>query len=91
MDDLDQWMEATKTHPQLHKEIIAGLTQWHDQTPISRPSTEESLAGQLQDGISWGLALEGCIAKRWQEEQDMYWKAFKLRKSSKCWTTALLK
>jgi len=62
---------------------IEGLTQWHDQIPGCRPYTKGSMAGQLQDSIGWGLALEGCIVKEWQEEQELYWKAFKSCKSSK--------
>jgi len=45
---------------------------------------------RLQDQIGWGVVLEGCMVRRWREEQDIYWKAFKSRKSSRKWTTALL-
>jgi len=37
------------------------------------------------------MALEGCVSLQWQEEQDRFWKAFKSRKSSKQWTTELIK
>jgi len=90
MEKLDQWMQSAKTHPQLRKDIMEGLQQWHDQIPSSRQQTEGSTAGQIQDRIGWGLALEGCIALRWREEQEAFWKAFKSRKSSRRWTIALL-
>jgi len=51
---------------------------------------EGLLAGALQDSIGWGIALERCITMHWWEEQDLFWKAFKSRKSSKRWTTALI-
>jgi len=35
--------------------------------------------------------MEGYLLVWWCEEQDIYWKALKSRKSSKWWTTALLK
>jgi len=90
LEDLDWWLETTKTHPQLRHDIIDGLRQWHDQTSGCRPRSVGSTAGQIQDQIGWGLALEGCIAKQWRDEQDQYWKAFKSRRSSRRWTTALL-
>jgi len=84
-------MEATKTHPQLRHDLIAGLKQWHDAKPPQSTPFEGSLAGIPQEAIGWGMALEGSLSYRWQEEQDIYWKAFKLRKSSKRWTVALIK
>jgi len=91
VEDLDRWLQAAKTHPQLRKDLIEGLQHWHDQTPSCRPHIEGTTAGQLQDSIGWGIALEGCIARRWREEQEVYWKAFKSRKSSRRWTTELIK
>ena len=88
---LDQWLQTAQTHPQIRKDIIEGLQQWHDQIPGCRPYVEGSTAGHSQDSIGWGLALEGCLAQKWREEQDTFWKAFKSRKSSRRWTTALLK
>jgi len=48
------------------------------------------MATQEQANLGWHLALEGIISKKWQEEQVAVWKAFKSRKSSKRWTTALI-
>jgi len=79
LEDLDHWLATTKTHPQLKKDIIEGLKQWHDQTPGGRLFSVGTLAGQIQDHIGWGLALEGCIAKQWRDEQEAYWKACKSR------------
>jgi len=90
LEDLDWWLETAKTHPQLRHNIINGLRQWHGQTSGCWPCLVGLTAGQIQDQIGWGLALEGCIAKQWQDEQDQYWKAFKSRHSSHCWTTTLL-
>jgi len=90
LEELDNWMAAVQTHLQLCQEIIAGLQQWHNDEPALKQSTERSLAVTLQDGIGWGVVLEGCLAQWWCEEQDIYWKAIKSRKSSRRWTTALL-
>jgi len=90
LEELDTWLKSTQTHPQLRKDIIEGLRQWHDQTSGCRQIVIGSMAGQLQDQIGWGLALEGCIAKGWRKEQEAYWKGFKSRRSSRRWTIALL-
>ncbi len=39
LEQLDNWMMATKMHPQLHQDIITRLRQWHENQPpdISSP------------------------------------------------------
>jgi len=44
IEELDHWMQATKTHPQLRQELIMGLQHWHDDQPISQTLTKGSLA-----------------------------------------------
>jgi len=89
--ELDIWLQATRTHPQLRQDLISGLQKWHDDQPITRAVIEGTQAGTAQDDIGWGVVMEGCLSVRWREEQDIYWKAIKSRKSSKRWTTALIK
>jgi len=90
LEELDNWMVAAQTHPQLRQEILAGLQQWHDGKPGPSQSQERLAAMILQDTIGWGVALEGCLGKQWREEQEKYWKAVKSRKSSRRWTITLL-
>jgi len=90
LEQLDNWMTATKTHPQLRQEIITGLRKWHDNQPPDIRSPGQTEAALAQDKIGWGMALEGCVASHWHLEQDKFWKACKSRRSSKHWTTALL-
>jgi len=90
LEELDTWLQSAQTHPQLWKDIAEGLQQWHDQMSGCQQIVISSTAGQLQDQIGWGLALEGCIATGWHKEQEEYWKAFKSRRSSRQWTIALL-
>jgi len=77
LEDLNGWLVSAKTHPQLRQEIIASLQRWHDEMPGSNQVTDNSQASQIQDTIGWGLALEGCIAKQWQDEQEQFWKVCK--------------
>ncbi len=88
--ELDHWMVAAQTHPQLRQEILSGLQQWHDEKPDWPKPQVRSSAVIQQDTIGWGVVLEGCLVRRWREEQDIFWKAIKSRKSSRRWTTALL-
>jgi len=60
--ELDNWMQATKTHPQLRQDIIAGLQHWHDGTQPPRVATDASTARAIQDSIGWGMVFEGCLA-----------------------------
>jgi len=88
--ELDNWMQAAQTHPQLRQDIIRGLQTWHDDGLNTTVPSNVISAKFAQDSIRWGLAFEGCIAARWREEQDQYLKAFKSWRSSKCWTMALI-
>jgi len=88
--ELDNWMLAANTHSQLQQDIISGLQHWHDEVMDQQVPMEGSNAQVIQDSIGWKVALEGCIAIHWHEEKDQYLKAFKFRKSSKPWTTALI-
>jgi len=90
LEQLDNWMQAAKTNPQLWQDILAGLQQCHDVEANAGVPMEGSDPSMVQASIGWGLALEGCIAVWWREEQDNFWKACKSRKSSKHWTMALI-
>jgi len=90
LEELDNWMKATRTLPQLRQDILDGLRGWHDEQPKCNRAPADPTAGSLQAQLGWGIALEGCLVKRWREEQDVFWKAIKSRKSSKRWTVALI-
>jgi len=55
------------------------------------PISNQSEAVKEQDVVGCDLALEGCISKKWRQQQEHYWKAYKSRKSSRRWMTELLK
>jgi len=90
LEQLDNWMQATKTNLQLWQDILARLCQWHDDEADAGVLMDGSEPSAVQVSIGWGLALEGCVVGRWREEQDNFWKACKSRKSSKCWTMTLI-
>ncbi len=62
LDELDNWMAATQTHPQIRHDIIAGLSKWHDEDTMLHQLQDQLLAVTLQDRIGWGVVFEGCLA-----------------------------
>jgi len=83
-------MQAARTDPQIRQAITSGLQHCHDDKPMTMDQTAQDSASLVQEAIGWGLAFEGCLAMRWCEGQENYLKAFKSRRSSKRWTTALI-
>jgi len=61
IEELDHWLEAATTHPQLLKDIINGLTHWHNQIPGCQPYTKgvnsKATSGQYRLGTT-GISLE---------------------------------
>jgi len=53
LEELDQWLEGAKTHPQLRKDIIGGLQQWHDQTWGCRPISYSGINGRTSPRWHW--------------------------------------
>jgi len=45
IEELDHWLEAAKTHLQLQRDIIEGLTHWQDQIPGCQSNTKGSWQG----------------------------------------------
>jgi len=89
LTQLKSWMKETKMFPTIQCKILEGLNNWQNTRETNTINTA-SEASKEQSWLGWNLALDGVISKKWQEEQAAVWKAFKLRKSSQRWTTALI-
>jgi len=89
LQGLDDWLQVQNTQPGLRQEIITGLRRW--QTGETDTVEFTMAAAQEQSLLGWGMMLEGVISMKWHEMQATYWKVYKSRKSSKWWTTALIK
>jgi len=90
LQSLDNWMQKSNTDPTLRNNIIKGLTRWN-QNKDQNTREDRSKAAQEQDILGWDLVLEGAISKKWRIQQEAHWKMYKSWKSSKQWTTELLK
>ncbi len=85
----DQWLISVHTAPDIRQEIIDGLQTWQKgKTTQTTPMTSE--AADKQNKLGWDLAMEGCLLKRWQSQQEAYWKAFHMQWLSR-WTSELIK
>jgi len=90
LQTLEDWLQTEQMEPSIKKEILDSLQRWNKAEPIGS-TIDQSKAAQEQEVVGWDLALEGCMSKKWREQQDRYWKAYKSCKSSKRWTMELLK
>jgi len=86
---LDDWMQTLNTDPILRQDILDGLTRWNQNNKQTKDNRSE--AANEQDLLSWDLALEGAISKKWRVQQANHWKTYRSWKSSKRWTTELIK
>jgi len=60
--ELANWMVATKIHPQLQQEILAGLQWWHDSQLTLSLISDGLPASILQEKIGWGVVLVQTVA-----------------------------
>jgi len=73
--------------PQLITLLILGLQAWWEGTPIPQDTT----VAQSQTLIGWEHVLDGWLTVEWCAHQEAYWAQWKCWKSSKRWTTELVK
>jgi len=84
---LNQWLKAEDTAPAIIHELITGLQSWYQGSPAQQrpPATNQ------QSLIGWAAVLDGWIGIQWHLQQEAFWAQWKRRKSSKRWTTELIK
>jgi len=85
LQKLDDLRQTEQMEPRIQQEW-----QWNIGQPTP-PNNKQSEVAKEQEAVGWDLILEGSASKKWCEQQANHWKAYKSQKSSKCWTTELLK
>jgi len=68
---------------------MGGLQGWYLGADLQ--SFSKQLAFLQQCDLGWHTFLEGGLSGLWRQEQDDFWKRVKTRKSSKYWTSELIK
>jgi len=86
---LKQWLREQMTHPTLVTDLINGLQQWYEDD--NRPRQPLPTWQQEQRDIGWESAFDGWLSLQWRSEQDQYWSQIRSQKSSKRWTSELIK
>ena len=89
---LRQWLEKERTNPLILKTIIKHLEDLKQDTPTNSPPPEfVRQAVEEQNNIGWENFTMGIISSRWQVIQARHYKYIKTKKSSKRWTTMLIR
>jgi hypothetical protein len=92
IEGLQHYMEELHTDPEIIAQIIEGLNGWRWGNPIS-PSIQSSAqsAAIMQGEIGWQHFFEGRHATQWRELQHEYLQNIRSLRSSKRWSTAIIK
>jgi len=87
LSTLEKWLKEEDTDPALTQDLIAGLQSWYQGTP-AQPSSPATLQQSL---LGWEGVLDGWLGIQWCLQQAAFWNQWKQKKSSKRWTTELIK
>jgi len=76
IEQLEQWLISAHTAPDIQHKILDGLRTWQKgENTENTPRTFE--AAKEQNTLGWNLAMEGCLSKKWQAQQEAYGKVFR--------------
>jgi len=80
-------MKEEQSDPSLMNALQQGLQACRsrvvsmDTMPVSCKQTQ----------LGWDVVLDGWLSEEWQAQQEAYWATWRRKKSSKWWTTELIK
>ena len=87
---LEKWMINDETCPDIADCIASALAQ-HSPTAFELAATPSAVeAAREQDLIGWTNMFEGKISKRWQAQQDSFYKSIESQKKSRSWAHGLV-
>jgi len=85
---LDDWLKVEGTERLIRKQLLHGLRTWT--TPEQLLHTPESpLAAQERLGKQY--MWDGWLSTEWRQQQDQIWQQIRSRKSSRWWTSEIIK
>jgi hypothetical protein len=94
LSSVNTWMESAQTDPGIQRAIMGRLSQLlslQPLTPIANLPLDVQTALQSQDEIGWMNFFEGCLAHEWEDVQSNHYSWCRSRKSSRRWTTSLIR
>ena len=93
IEGLRQWLKDQETNPDIIRAICKGLMAWRNDTGEIVSTRNVNLQRVLvtQNLLGWQSLLEGRLVKGWRDLQGGHLSAISSRKSSRRWTTALIR
>jgi len=88
---LKQWLRDQNMSPVLSEALLSGLQSWYSDNPAPTASQHATHLVADQTKIGWANLVNGWLATSWRLEQEQYWSHIHTRKSSKRWTSELIK
>jgi len=89
--NLKSWLREQQTSPTLAEAIVASLQAWYMETPTPVTSLHATQLEEDQKTIGRDRLIEGWIPVSWRLEQEQFWSHIRTHKSSKRWTSELIK
>ncbi len=91
LTNLKSWLRKQQTSLTLSEAIVASLQAWYMETPTAVTSPHVTQLEEDQKTIRRDRLIEGWIPVSWRLEQEQFWSHIRTRKSSKRWTSELIK
>jgi len=85
---VERWLKDEGTDTMLREHLMDYLRSWSRTSP--NPQAAPTYIAE-QDAIGQHYIWDGWLSKAWREHQEQIWKQSRSRKSSKRWTTELIK
>ncbi len=91
LKNLRSWLREQRTSPTLTDTILQCLISWYqEENPQETSATSRYLFDDFH-AIGADRLIEGWLPLAWRLEQENYWSHIRTRKSSKRWTSELIK
>jgi len=88
MKDLDSWLRNENTDRQIRNHLMGYLKNWNS---TNATATTPGNPIPTQDDIGKQYIWDGWLSTEWREQQEQAWKRLRSRKSSRRWTSELIK
>jgi len=85
---IESWLREENTDETIQERLLDYLKTWNI-PPTMLPESASPLKHQVESGKQY--IWDGWINQEWQEQQDQIWKQMRSRKSSRRWTSELIK
>jgi len=82
------WLKDEQTDKTIREQLLVHLTNWN---PTNTPPTNHDSTNDPSAESGKQYIWDGWLQREWRDRQDQIWKQMRSRKSSKRWTSELIK